>query len=74
MKLRKGWIWYLAGLLLAIIAGVIALVALRQAVPQAEPVAPPTQTVIVARVPIEARQVVLPEQARNEEFALKRRA
>ena len=62
MKLRKGWIWYLAGLLLAIVAGLIAVFALRQAVPQPEPQAPPTQLVIVARTPIEARQVVLPEQ------------
>jgi Flp pilus assembly protein CpaB len=70
MKLRRGWIWYLAGLLLAIIAGAIALVALRQAVPQAEPVAPPTQPVIVARVPIEARQVVLPEQLETKNLLL----
>src|SRR5512139_167259 len=62
MKLRKSWIWYLAGLLLAIVAGLIAVYALRQAVPEPEPVAPPTQTVIVAKIPIDTRQVVLPEQ------------
>jgi len=38
MGLRRGWIWYLAGLLLAVIAGLIAMLALRRAVPTAEPV------------------------------------
>jgi len=70
MKLRRGWIWYLAGLLVAIIAGGIALVALRQAVPQAEPAPPATQAVIVARVPIDARQVVLPEQLETKNLLL----
>ncbi len=70
MKLRRGWIWYLAGLLLAITAGGIALVALRQAVPQPEAAAPPTQPVIVARVPIDARQVILPEQLETKNFLL----
>jgi Flp pilus assembly protein CpaB len=70
MKLRRGWIWYLAGLLLAIIAGVVAVVALQQAVPQAEPVAPATQPVIVARERIDARQVVLPEQLQTRNMLL----
>ncbi len=70
MKLRRGWSWYLAGLLLAIVAGVIAVIALRQAVPQAEPVAPPTQPVIVARTAIDARQVVLPEQLETKNLLL----
>lgn len=70
MKLRRGWIWYLAGLLLAIVAGVIAVVALQQAVPQAEPAPPPTQPVIVARERIEARQVVLPEQLQTKNLLL----
>ena len=70
MKLRKGWIWYLAGLLLAIVAGLIAVFALRQAVPQPEPVAPATQLVIVARGPIDTRQVVLPEQLTTKSLLL----
>jgi Flp pilus assembly protein CpaB len=70
MKLRRGWIWYLAGLLLAIVAGLIAVVALQQAVPRAEPVAPPTQPVIVARERIETRQVVLPEQLETRNLLL----
>jgi pilus assembly protein CpaB len=59
MKFRRGWIFYLAGLLLAIAAGVIAVLALRQAVPTPEPVRPATRPVIVAKQPIAARQVVL---------------
>ncbi len=70
MKLRRGWIWYLAGLLLAIVAGVIAVVALQQAVPQAEPARPATQPVIVAREQIGARQVVLPEQLETRNMLL----
>ncbi len=70
MKLRRGWIWYLAGLLLAIIAGVVAIVALQQAVPQAQPVPPATQTVIVAKEAIDARQVVLPEQLETKSLLL----
>jgi Flp pilus assembly protein CpaB len=70
MKLRRGWIWYLAGLLLAIVAGVVAVVALQQAVPQAEPAPPATQPVIVAREAIDARQVVLPEQLETKNLLL----
>ncbi len=70
MKLRRGWIWYLAGLLLAIVAGVIAVVALQQAVPQAQPAPPATQTVIVAREDIDARQVILPEQLQTKSLLL----
>ena len=58
MRLRRGWIWYLAGLLLAVLAGVIAIVALQQAVPKAEPVRPATRPVIVAAKDIAARQIV----------------
>ena len=70
MKLRRGWIWYLAGLLLAIIAGVVAVVALQQAVPPAQPALPATQPVIVARTAIDARQVVLPEQLDTKNMLL----
>lgn len=70
MKLRKGWIWYLAGLLLAIVAGLIAVVALQQAVPQAQPAPPATQPVIVARERIDARQVILPEQLETKSLLL----
>jgi pilus assembly protein CpaB len=58
MRLRRGWIWYLAGLLLAVVAGVIAVVALRQAVPTAEAPRQVTRPVIVAAKDIGARQVV----------------
>jgi len=58
MKLRRGWIWYVAGLLLAVLAGVIAVMALRQAVPAAEPARPASRPVIVAARDISARQIV----------------
>lgn len=68
MKLRRGWIWYLAGLLLAITAGVIAVLALRQAVPTPEPVRPATRSVIVAKQPIAARQIVLVDALEVKDF------
>jgi Flp pilus assembly protein CpaB len=55
---------------LAIVAGVIAVVALQQAVPQTPPAPPPTQPVIVARTAIDARQVVLPEQLQTKNMLL----
>src|SRR5512136_593890 len=58
MNLRKGWIWYLAGLLLAVMAGVLAVMALRQAVPSAQTVRVTTRPVIVAGRDLGARQVV----------------
>ncbi len=62
MKLRKGWIWYLAGLLLAIVAGAIAIFALRQVTPTVQAPAPPTQPVVVASARIDAQQVVTPDK------------
>ena len=70
MKFRRGWIFYLAGLLLAIAAGVIAVLALRQAVPTPEPVRPATRPVIVAKQPIAARQVVLIDMLDVRDFPL----
>lgn len=61
MRLRHGWIWYLAGLLLAIIAGAVAIFALQQAVPTAKPAAPATRPIIVARQDLAVRTIVLPE-------------
>ncbi len=61
MKLRKGWIWYLAGLLLAIVAGGIAIVAMQQATPTREAPPPPTQPVVVAKQDIPAQQVITPD-------------
>ena len=61
MRLRRGWIWYLAGLLLAIIAGAVAIFALQQAVPAAKPAAPATRPIIVARQDLAVRTIVLPE-------------
>jgi Flp pilus assembly protein CpaB len=58
MGLRRGWIWYLAGLLLAVIAGVLAVLALRQAVPRGAPTGAATRPVIVARRDLAARQIV----------------
>ena len=55
MNLGRGWIWYAAGLLLALIAGVLAVLALRQAAPAAQP-ARASRPVIVARRDIPARQ------------------
>ncbi len=70
MKLRRGWIWYLAGLLLAIIAGVVAVMALQQAVPTAEPARPATRPVIVAARNIEARQIVPLDAVEARDFQL----
>lgn len=58
MGLRRGWIWYLAGLLLAVMAGVLAVLALRQAVPKAEAPRAATRPVIVARQDLAARQIL----------------
>jgi hypothetical protein len=60
MGLRRGWIWYLAGLLLAVMAGVLAVLALRQAVPKVEPIRTATRPVIVARQ-MAARQILSQE-------------
>lgn len=68
MKLRRGWIFYLAGVLLAIVAGVLAVLALQQAVPTPEPARPATRPVIVAKQPIAARQVVLVEALEVRDF------
>lgn len=70
MKLRRGWIWYLAGLLLAIIAGVVAVMALQQAVPTAEPTRPATRPVIVAARNIDARQIVPLDAVEARDFPL----
>ncbi len=70
MKFRRGWIFYLAGLLLAIAAGVLAVLALRQAVPTPEPIRPATRPVIVAKQPIAARQVVLIDMLDVHDFPL----
>ena len=61
MNLRRGWLWYLAGLLLAVIAGVVTILALRRALPVAKPEQPARRAVIVARKDISARQVVSSE-------------
>ncbi len=61
MNLRRGWLWYLAGLLLAVIAGVVTILALRNALPVAKPDQPARRAVIVARKDIGARQVVSSE-------------
>jgi Flp pilus assembly protein CpaB len=58
MGLRRGWIWYLAGLLFAVMAGVLAVLALRQAVPRGAPAGAATRPVIVARRDLAARQIV----------------
>ena len=70
MKLRRSWIWYLAGLLLAIIAGVVAVMALQQAVPAAEPARPTTRPVIVAARNIDARQIVPLDAVEARDFQL----
>jgi Flp pilus assembly protein CpaB len=62
--------WYLAGLLLAIAAGVIAVFALRQATPTPEPTKPVTRPVIVAKQAIEARQVVLMDALEVRDYQL----
>ena len=70
MRLRRGWIWYLAGLVLAMLAGLIAVVALRQAVPTAEPVRPATRPVIVAAKDIASRQIVPLDAVEARDFPL----
>ena len=70
MKFRRGWIWYLAGLLLAIAAGVVAVLALRQAVPAAPPPAMPSRPIVVARQAIAAQQVVSLDAVQVQDFPL----
>ena len=70
MNLRKGWIWYLAGLLLAVIAGVAAVLALRQAVPSAQPARAATRPVIVASQDLAARQIVTQDAVGTREMPL----
>ena len=70
MRLRRGWIWYLAGLLLAIIAGAVAIFALQQAVPAAKPAAPATRPIIVARQDLAVRTIVLPESIEARDVPL----
>ena len=70
MGLRRGWIWYLAGLLLAVMAGVLAVLALRQAVPSAQPVRTATRPVIVARRDLAARQIVAQDALDTRELPL----
>ena len=70
MGLRRGWIWYLAGLLLAVIAGLISMLALRRAVPTAEPVSLASRPVIVARMDIPARQIVPADAIETRSLAL----
>ena len=70
MGLRRGWIWYLAGLLLAVMAGVLAVLALRQAVPKAEPARVTTRPVIVARQDLAARQILAQDMLATRELPL----
>ncbi len=70
MRLRRGWIWYLAGLLLAVGAAVIAVAALRQAVPAPEAPRPATRPVIVAARGIGAREIVPLDAVEAREFPL----
>src|SRR5512143_842644 len=70
MRLRRGWIWSLAGLLLAIIAGGGAIYALQQAVPAAKPAAPATRPIIVARQDLAVRTIVLPESIEARDVPL----
>lgn len=70
MKLRRAGIFYLAGLLLAVVAGAIAIVALRQSAPAAAPARPTTRPVIVAARNIEGRQVVPLDAVQASDIAL----
>jgi len=70
MRLRHGWIWYLAGLLLAVVAGLIAVFALRQAVPAAQPAPPATRPIIVARQDLAARAIVAPDAIEPRDYPL----
>ncbi len=70
MKLRHGWLWYLAGLLLAVLAGVIAILALRQAVPAPIAAPPASRPIIVASQDIAARTIVLPNTVEAQDFPL----
>ena len=70
MNLGRGWIWYLAGLVLAIIAGVAAILALRQAVPAAPAPRVTTRPVIVAKQNLTGRQVLAPDALETKEIAL----
>ena len=70
MNLGRGWIWYVVGLLLAIVAGLVAVFALRQAVPIAQPTRPTTRPVIVASKAIVGRQIVALDMLQTHEMPL----
>jgi pilus assembly protein CpaB len=70
MNLGRGWIWYVAGLLLAILAGLVAVFALRQAVPTAQPARQTTRPVIVASKAIVGRQIVTLDMLQTREMPL----
>lgn len=70
MGLRRGWIWYLAGLLFAVMAGLLAVLALRQAVPKGEPVRTAARPVIVAGRDLAARQIVSQDALTTSEMPL----
>ena len=70
MNLGRSWIWYLAGLALAVIAGVAAILALRQAVPAAPAQRVTTRPVIVAKRDLTGRQVLAPDALETKEIAL----
>ena len=60
----------MAGLLLAVIAGLLAMLALRQAVPKAEPTGPATRPVVMARQNIAARQIVTLDALETRNLAM----
>jgi Flp pilus assembly protein CpaB len=67
MKHRSG-LWFIAAVLLAVLAGVIAILALRQAASR-ETTSPPAlgRTVVVARQPIAANSIIRIESVLSEE-------
>jgi Flp pilus assembly protein CpaB len=65
---RRSWLWLITSIILAVLAGVVAIVALnRMGGPAAAPTAAPKQPVVVARNPIAANSVLRGDNLRVEE-------
>ncbi|MBN1659145.1 MAG: hypothetical protein JXA93_12110 [Anaerolineae bacterium] len=64
---RRNWLWFGASGILAVGAGVLAILALRFAIPQGSIDDQPAQLVVVARTPIGARSIIRTDNVTLEE-------
>jgi len=68
---RRSWLWFFAALVLAGLAGVIAIFALRQAATRETPsAATPGRIVVVARQPIAVNSTIQVDNVVSEERSL----